>query len=142
MKPDLNRTKSPSRQERKTYLGAGVASVLITMIVLLIACFAALTFLSARSEMKLSQKSETYCTDYYQAETLAVEILTDFFEEKAEITEDKEGNLVYNSAHGDIVIHRENSGLRFTVPINQKQGLRVAANISAEGIDISQWTVQ
>ena len=130
----------------KSYLGAGVPSILLTLVILLISCFAALTFISANSEMKLCEKSAAYCDDYYHAETVAAEILSavaeNNFDEKFDKIADKNDSLIYNDVTGDIVINRGGNDVSFIVPINKKQGLNVAAQITNGQIDIVKWSVE
>lgn len=54
-----------------TYVGMGAVSLSVILVVLTIASFALLTYISANSDCKLSQKAAENVTEYYAAETAA-----------------------------------------------------------------------
>lgn len=126
---------------KKIYFGSGITSILITLIILVLTCFAALSFVSANTEMKMSTKSKEYCDSYYAAETIATEILTGFSEDNLEIKQDKSQKIHYNVNGGYIVISFHDNELNFDVPVNQKQLLHVTAEVAGSNINIIAWTV-
>ena len=125
----------------KIYFGSGITSILITLIILVLTCFAALSFVSAEAKMKMSTKSRQYCDSYYCAETTATEILTELSADNLKITQDKSGKINYNINGGYIVISFQNSELSFDVPVNEKQSLHVTARTAGSDIDIISWSV-
>ena len=126
---------------KKVYFGSGITSILITLIILVLTCFAALSFVSADTEMKMSIKSKEYCDNYYAAETIATEILAGFSEDNLKIKQDKSQKIHYNVNGGYIVISFHNDKLNFNVPVNKKQLLHVTAEITDSDINITSWTV-
>ncbi len=52
-------------------MGVGVSSILMIFVALCLTIFAALSFLSANADWKLSQKGAEFTTAYYQADTEA-----------------------------------------------------------------------
>lgn len=126
-------------KKQRCYIGSGVTSILIAMIILMLSCFAALTFVSAESEMKMSRKSEQYCNNYYAAESLAVDVLSDLLDGK--INEDKTGKIIYNKNKDYIVITKTNDKFHYEIPVNNKQKLAVTTTINGSHADILSWTV-
>ncbi len=131
--------KYPRKANGRTYLGTGVASILVALIILTLSCFAALTYLTADSKMDVSEKSRTYCDEYYKAETTASELLDTVSSHKA--TSSKGETSSYDTASGTVVVTRAGNYISFLVPMNKKQNLEVEANVSGESVDISTWKV-
>ena len=132
----------PKKENGRTYLGTGVASVLIALIVLVIGCFAALTYISADSKMELSQKSKTYCDQYYAAESAAAELLDSIARGKAKPSDIKGVKAVYGTDSGTITVTQKGSYVSFPVAINKKQELHVEANIENKKVQIITWAVE
>ena len=61
----------------RSFVGMGAVSLAVILIILTITCFAVLTYVSADSEYKLSEKSKNAVTQYYAADAKANEILSE-----------------------------------------------------------------
>ena len=132
----------PRKENGRTYLGTGVASVLIALIVLVIACFAALTYISADSKMELSQKSKTYCDNYYAAESEAADLLDKIARGKAKPAEINGVKAVYETDAGNIDVTQKGSYVSFRIAINKKQELQVEADVENKKVRILTWAVE
>lgn len=132
----------PRKENGRTYLGTGVASVLIALIVLVIACFAALTYISADSKMELSQKSKTYCDNYYAAESEAADLLDKIARGKAKPAEINGVKAVYETDAGNIDVTQKGSYVSFRIAVNKKQELQVEADVENKKVRILTWAVE
>lgn len=132
----------PRKENGRTYLGTGVASVLIALIVLVIACFAALTYLSASSKMELSEKSKSYCDSYYAAETVASELLGQIATGKDKPASEDGDKAVYDTGSGKVTVIHAGDYVTFQVAINKKQALTVEATIKDKNARITTWAVK
>ncbi|MDO4544618.1 MAG: hypothetical protein Q4C25_00530 [Bacillota bacterium] len=135
-------SRKTEKKQGRSYLGTGITSILIALIILMLACFAALTYVSAGSQMKLSEKSEAYCSSYYDAETTACEVISWIFAEKIKIIEDKSEEITYNNdTSSDIVIYNAGDSFTFDVPVNKRQQLSVEVDVSGTSAEILKWQV-
>lgn len=122
-----------------SFMGIGAISLAIVLIILILTCFAVLTFISADSEYKLSQKGAESATQYYQADAIANEALCTIFSEK---TEKKAQDILKQKGYNVTILNnREQIILR--VPLNKKKELRVKAlrSTTSSPVKILEWTV-
>ena len=117
----------------KSFIGMSAISLAVILIVLAIACFAVLTYVSADSEYKLSEKSSAAVDDYYRADALANEKLREISAAiKKENLEDfaaKKGYNVTNTARNKIV--------SFQVPVGNTKMLQAEVSFKAP----KQWEI-
>lgn len=132
----------PRRDNGRTYLGAGMASILIVLIVLVIGAFAALTFVAADNKAQLATKSQQYCTNYYTAETVASELLNTISSSSGKAGAVNGTKSTYETDAGDIVITRADRYVSFQIPIDSSQNLAVEANVTSKKVQIIRWTVE
>jgi len=59
-------------------LGVGIITIFMILVILCLATFAALTFSSARADLRLSQINAESVTAYYKADSQAARIYADF----------------------------------------------------------------
>lgn len=135
-------SRYPRKENGRTYLGTGVASVLIALIVLVIACFAALTYLAADSKMELAEKSRSYCDNYYAAETTAVELLDGLVAGSAKPVSTKGDRSTYDTDSGRVVVKQVKDHVTFAVPVGKKQELNVEAVLNKKDVQIQVWAVE
>ena len=133
--------RNAERRGVRSYLGAGVASIFVALIVLTIVCFAALTYMTATSKMDISEKSVEYCDNYYAAETLASEILDDAADRQSTDT-DESKSYTYESDELSIDVKIAGGDVQYAVPVTSKQDLRVEATIKDGKITIVTWVVE
>lgn len=132
----------PRKENGRTYLGAGMASVLIVLIVLVIGAFAALTIVAASDKTELASKSQQYCTNYYAAETVASELLNTISSSSGKAGATNGAKVTYETDAGNIVVTRADRFVSFQVPIDDSQNLAVEANITNKKVQIIRWTVE
>ncbi|MBQ0078556.1 MAG: hypothetical protein KBS66_01515 [Eubacterium sp.] len=132
----------PHRDNGRSYLGAGVASILIVLIVLVIGAFAALTYVSADNKADLASKGAKYCTDYYAAETVASQLLNNISSSSGKVGVSNGSKNTYDTDLGAIEVTRADRFVTFAVPISDKQELAVEANITGKKVQIIKWAVE
>lgn len=119
-------------------INVGTSSILVTFVLLCLVTFAALSFLSANSDYKLSKQSAERTTQYYAANSMAEYYLADI-----------EGRLIksleYTSSEGEyidnipslfadnnslIINSEEDTTISFDVPVNDTQNLHVMLSVN------------
>ena len=123
----------------KSVLSTGAALALAVLVVLLISCFTALTAHSAEEQMTAARQHKLQCTDYYAAETAAVEIIDGLSRNTIKSPEDKNGCINYESCCGSVEISRNESTYTFAIPADDDQMLQVVARIHAPDAEVLQW---
>ena len=118
------------------FLGMGAISLSVVIVVLAIACFSVLTFVSANSDYKLSVKSANAVKEYYAADCEAIEILSDV---KAYVSQDKLEEREEISPYF-IVYENGNTYVCYNVNISESKYIDVKLKINPNGtIDIEKW---
>lgn len=123
----------------RSFVGMGAVSLAVILIILTITCFAVLTYVSADSEYKLSEKSQKSVTEYYRADAKANEILSEIStaikNRKVQDFIAKKGYNVTNSDGQQI--------FAFQVPVSKGKELRVEAAFSAfDHMTILKWETE
>ena len=126
---------------RRSFLGGGIASILVVLLILVTAAFAALTYISAESRMSSSEKSRNYCDNYYAAETTASELL-ELISTGNSGSSTSGTKSVYETDAGSIIVTKAEKYVSFSVPVNKSQELQVEANVSKDSIDIMTGVVE
>ena len=109
---------------RRSFLGGGIASILVVLLILVTAAFAALTYMSAESRMSSSEKSRNYCDNYYAAETTASELL-ELISTGNSGSSTSGTKSVYETDAGSIIVTKAEKYVSFSVPVNKSQELQV-----------------
>jgi hypothetical protein len=113
------------REKRSMGLNIGSASILLLFAVLSLTVLAALSLLSANSQMRLARRSADVVTSYYAADTLATEIYDEVLSgdfSRVKVV-DEDGNTYYN----------------YVVPIDGRQLLDVSLVRTDDGVAVSHW---
>ena len=103
------------------------AAILIGIVFIVFAttCFAAITLSSASEKLETAKSNAHSCTDYYDAESTAVDILTILASDDGNSLADKNGELKYRP-DGDnstvITISRNGGSFSFDVPVSETAG--------------------
>ena len=119
------------------FIGMAAIALAVILIVLTIACFAVLTYVSADSEYKLSEKSLASVNGYYQADSSAHETLqkiSSIIKNKKNLQDfaAKKGYNVTRAAGKDYI--------SFQIPISDTKILEVEAVFSSpEDFEIQRW---
>lgn len=123
----------------RSFVGMGAVSLAVILIILTITCFAVLTYVSADSEYKLSEKSKNAVTQYYAADAKANEILSEISNSiKNGKLQDFIAKKGYNvtTAQGQEII-------AFQVPVTKGKTLQVEAAFSAyDRVTILKWETE
>jgi len=122
-----------------------IVLILLTLtflLALIIALFAAFTYGSVCETRDAVSEKQQYCSNYYEAETIATEILTGFSDSKNQKTTVDDNRFLYTTDKGDILVIKADSSISFSVPVNKKQELKVSAINNGDNIQIIQWMVE
>lgn len=131
-----------SRLPVKISFSTVIAAIIIVFITFVMACFTAAICGSSQEKSEDSIKKAEYCTAHYNAETTATDILSILSADNGNSLTDKNGELKYDSAGGEITISRNGGNFSFDVPITEKETLHVIAQITEGNVDIISWCVR
>lgn len=122
-------------QPKKAFISTGTASIVLIFVLLCLLTFSVLSLVSARANLRLSQKSAQRTTDYYAAENAASDILLtleDIIDDCLE--EDSERSLlsrvVSQAEMAGLDVSAVDGALRYAVPLGEEQSLEVALLLS------------
>lgn len=120
-----------SRRPRRSMISTGVVSIVLIFVMLSLLTFAVLSLVSARADLRLSEKSAQRTTDYYEAENAANVILTGL------LTAD---DLDAFAAASDVTL-TEDGRAAFQVPLGDEQVLAVEVTLPADGapLRVERW---
>lgn len=119
-------------------INVGTSSILVTFVLLCLVTFAALSFLSANSDYKLSKQTADRTTQYYAANSMAEYYLADIegrlskslkqVSSKDEYIENIPSLFADNSSL--IVSSDEDTTISFDIPVNDTQNLHVMLSVN------------
>ncbi|HBC31284.1 MAG TPA: hypothetical protein DC024_08595 [Clostridiales bacterium] len=119
--------------ENRTNVSAGMGGTLIitVFVVLCLMIFAALSFVTAYSDLKLSKKAQEITADYYYIHGKAEEKLSEISDilYDIDINEDKDSILRKLSVIDGVSVDEENSSLLYEVSGEKNQKISVTLNI-------------
>lgn len=119
--------------ENRTNVSAGMGGTLIitVFVVLCLMIFAALSFVTAYSDLKLSKKAQEITADYYYIHGKAEEKLSEISDilYDIDINEDKDSILRKLSVIDGVSVNEENSSLLYEVSGEKNQKISVTLNI-------------
>ena len=123
----------------RSFVGMGAVALAVILIILTITCFAVLTYVSADSEYKLSEKSRNAVSQYYEADAKANERLAEISalikNKKSQDFIEKKGYNVTTAQGKDIVT--------FQVSIEKGKVLQVEAAFSTyDRVTILKWEIE
>jgi hypothetical protein len=110
----------------------GGASIVMVFSVLCLTIFAVLSLVTARSAWALSTRAAGAVTDYYAADSLAVQIYDEL----------GASDTVPESVLGVTVDRVSEDCLRYMVPIDENQALCVLLRRGGESLSILEWSVR
>lgn len=116
---------------RSSGIGVGGASIVMVFSVLCLTIFAILSLVTARHALTLSTRAAGAVTDYYAADSLAVEIYDVL----------RASDAVPESVLDIKVRSQGEDCMVYTVPIDGNQELCVLLRREAEGLRILEWSV-
>lgn len=116
-----------------------IAAISVIFVLFVMSCFAAVAAESSNSKLAESREKGQRCSDYYAAESTAVDILATLASDNGSSMTDKNGELKYNKAADEITVSRNGGNFSFDVPVDKKESLHVIAQINEGNIKIIQW---
>jgi hypothetical protein len=140
-----SRYAAAAAAERNRPLPSFITLILIALAFLLaltVSLFAAFTYGAVSDTRDDVTAKVQYCKNYYEAETIATEILTGFSDSENQKTTSDGNRTTYTTEKGDILVIKADSGISFSVPISDKEELKVTAINNGSSIDIIQWMVE
>lgn len=114
-------------------LSFGSVSIIVVLLVLMLAAFAMLSYVNARSDYALSQKTANSISAYYEADGRAERMA----DRAAELI--RAGDLARLSSEGFLYDGRR---LSYSVPINEKTRLSVELEWTGNGLSVIEWIVK
>ena len=140
-----SRYAAAAAAERNRPLPASLILILIALaflLALMVSLFAAFTYASVSDTRDTVTAKAQYCRNYYEAETIATEILTGFSDSENQKTTSGSNRTIYTTDKGDILVIKADSGISFSVPVSGKEELKVTAINNGSSIEIIQWMVE
>ncbi|MEG0829480.1 MAG: hypothetical protein RSD88_03640 [Anaerovoracaceae bacterium] len=127
-----------SSKKQGFFLGMGVISLVVVLIILTISCFAILTYISADTEYQLSQKTKASVDGFYKADS---EANLKMAEISREIKKGKLNQLVEEKRY--VVTSKGNTQIiSFDIKVGREKILKVKAGFTPEGKgDVYKWQI-
>jgi len=123
-------------------IAIGVAVVMMLFVIIICALFSAMVYDSSqKADAKLEYRMNYY-TKYYDAETVASEILTGNADEIYNKTIASDTRIIYRTDLGEIEVIKAGGSTSFEVPVTKRECLKVNAVVSGKNIDIVQWSIE
>lgn len=130
------RTKQNNQNRKVAGINIGSASLVMVFSVLCLTIFAVLSVVTARNAWSLAEKSAAAVTAYYEADSIAVQVLD-------EITANYHGGLDVPEGHsGQLEFIDGQVYLSYYIPIDDRQDLWVQLLDAGDHIQVVHWTVQ
>ena len=122
-------------QPKKSFISIGTASFVLIFVLLCLLTFAVLSLVSARANLRLSQKSADRTTDYYAAENAANDILLTLDGIIDGCLEDESGRSLWDRVLAEaemagLDLTAEGDTLRYDVPLGENQTLAMELLLS------------
>ena len=127
---------------RSSYMSICAVALFISMLVLLLTCFSAVTYYSAGQKLEQAQTAESHSQKYYAAESTASEIISAFYQERRETSANLNGRSLYESDQGDIEVTKIDNVIYFSVPAGAGRLLNVEAKASKKQVAIQRWQLE
>lgn len=123
-------------------IAIGVAVVMMLFVIIICALFSAMVYDSSqKADAKLEYRMNYY-TKYYDAETVASEILTGNADEIYNKTITSDTRIIYRTDLGEIEVIKAGGSTSFEVPVTKRECLKVNAVVSGNDINIVQWSIE
>ncbi len=127
------------RGRKISYMSICGAALFVSLLVLLLACFSAMTYYSASQKLAQAETSKTHSQEYYAAESTASEIIEAFYQERRDTSANLNGRTVYAADQGDIEVTKIDNVIYFSVPAGDGRLLNVEARASKKQVTVQKW---
>lgn len=124
---------------RISYMSICAVAVMVSLIVLMLTCFAAVTYHSAEQKLQQARAAQERSSEYYAAESTASQIIASFYKERRQTSANINGRITYTAQQGDIEVTKIDNTIYFSIPIGNDQSLNVEARVSGNGTQIKKW---
>ena len=125
-----------------SYMSICAAALFISVLVLLLTCFSALTYHSAEQKLNQAHAAQKQSMEYYAAESTASEIISSFYQERKETSANLNGRTIYSSNQGDIEVTKIDNMIYFSVPAGSGKVLNAEAKASKKQVEIQKWQLK
>lgn len=123
------------QKQTKSFFNIGITSIVLIFVMLCLLTFSVLSLVSARADLKLSQKSADHTTRYYEAENAASDILftvNSCLDEQAKLADEK---TYYKAVRAklegtDAITFTDDTHITYSVPLGEEQCLAVGLALS------------
>lgn len=127
------------RGRKISYMSICGAALFVSLLVLLLACFSAMTYYSASQKLAQAETSKMHSQEYYAAESTASEIIEAFYQERRDTSANLNGRTVYAADQGDIEVTKIDNVIYFSVPAGDGRLLNVEARVSKKQVTVRKW---
>lgn len=120
-----------------TFIGTGMTTILLLFVMLCMMTFAVLSLVTARADLKQSQRLAERTTEYHESENAANDVLLTVIRAVEECLDAGDAGTFYRQVRGKLedtegITFRDDTHLEYTVPSGDEQLLRAALEISYE----------
>ncbi len=135
---------NPKKSLKIANLGIGYTSIMIIFALVCLVIFAVLSLKAAASDEALNKRSGEYLREYYNADSIAKQELSDldelaFTAASSEFFAETFRNLAEDKGYS-VRMAREGCAVDYSVPINERQEIAVSVTFKASGeYEITLW---
>lgn len=129
--------KSGRAGKRQMY-GVGIVSILLIFVVLVFTTFSILSLVSARADMRLTEKNKEMVTNYYTASNKAVELLEELSYLRGSGAQIADNTFTETAAH---TISDDGDTYSFKIAVGSHLQLSVIARYTGAQYEILQYKV-
>jgi len=134
--------RSSRKLKSPVSIAIGVAVVMMFFVIVICALFSAMVYDSSQTADAKLQYRMNYYTKYYDAETVASEILTGNADEIYNKTIVSDTRTIYRTDIGEIEVIKAGGSTSFEIPVTKREHLKVNAVVRDSDIDIIQWSIE
>lgn len=126
---------SSERSSSQSAISIGTTTIVLIFVLLCLLTFSVLSLVSARANMRLSQKSADRTTAYYEAENASSDILIQVTESVQKCLNTSDENTFFKKIRTELegkngICFTDDETLTWTVPLAQNQYLRAEVKLS------------
>ena len=121
----MARDKGGKIRNRSFGTTMGVTSVIAILVILVLVVFSALSLITAKADLNLSQKTANNIKEYYEADSEGERILSQVSDSIRRGSQNNSGYNLENTGNGQL--------LKFTIPINESKNLNAEVMFDNRG---------
>lgn len=112
--------------------------LLVSLFILLLTCFAAVTYDSAKDKYDSGKKALGDMAAYCEAGSIASDIISDFHSKKIS-SATMNGIETVDTENGEVEVIKIDDEIYFSVPLGRESLLSVGAEVTDSSITITRW---